>query len=163
MPHGGPWVRDTNRFDYWVQFFHSRGYAVLKPNYRGSAGFGDEFLVAGYKQWGLKMQDDVIDGLDWMIEQGYTDPERVCLVGGSYGGYVAGVSAYKTPERFRCAVSFAGVANLDNLATRLYSSPYSRFAADRIQSGKQLSSSRPWMNSCRNIFPSCNEPNAELG
>ena len=146
LPHGGPWVRDTNRFDYWVQFFHSRGYAVLKPNYRGSAGFGDEFLVAGYKQWGLKMQDDVIDGLDWMIEQGYTDPERVCVVGASYGGYVAVVSAYKSPERFKCAVSFAGVTNLDNLATRWYSSPYSRFAADRIQSGKLRDENSPLKN-----------------
>jgi dipeptidyl aminopeptidase/acylaminoacyl peptidase len=146
LPHGGPWARDTNRFDYWVQFFHSRGYAVLKPNYRGSAGFGDEFLVAGYKQWGLKMQDDVIDGLDWMIDQGYTDPERVCLVGASYGGYVVGVSAYKTPERFKCAVSFAGVANLDDLSNRWQSNEFSRVAARRIQSGKLRDQNSPLKN-----------------
>jgi dipeptidyl aminopeptidase/acylaminoacyl peptidase len=119
---------------------------VLKPNYRGSAGFGDEFLVAGYKQWGLKMQDDVIDGLDWMIDQGYTDPERVCLVGASYGGYVVGVSAYKTPERFKCAVSFAGVANLDDLSNRWQSNEFSRVAARRIQSGKLRDQNSPLKN-----------------
>lgn len=146
FPHGGPWARDVNRFDYWVQFFNSRGYAVLKPNFRGSTGYGEQFMAAGFKEWGLKMQDDVIDGLDWMVKQGYTDPERVCLVGASYGGYVAGVSAYKTPERFNCAVSFAGVTNLDDLARRWGTHQQSGIAARRIQSGKLRDENSPLNN-----------------
>ncbi|MBL4681545.1 MAG: S9 family peptidase [Pseudomonadales bacterium] len=115
LPHGGPYLRDTNRFDYWVQFFLSRGYAVLKPNFRGSSGYGFDYLSKGYKQWGLKMQDDVIDGLDWMIEQGYADANKTCIVGGSYGGYVALVAAYKSPDRFQCTVAFAAVTDLDKI------------------------------------------------
>jgi len=115
LPHGGPHARDTAEFDYWVQFLTSRGYAVLKPNFRGSTGYGASFLRGGYGEWGRKMQDDVIDGLDWMIAQGFTDPARVCFVGASYGGYVALTAAFQTPQRIRCAVSFAGVADLPKL------------------------------------------------
>jgi dipeptidyl aminopeptidase/acylaminoacyl peptidase len=143
FPHGGPFHRDTDAFNYWVQFFHSRGYAVLQPNFRGSSGYGDEFLAAGYQQWGLTTQDDVIDGLDWMIAQGYTDPQRTCIVGASYGGYVANVAAYKTPERFRCAVSFAGVANLDELADRWSLLYMGGSAIERLQKGPQRDANSP--------------------
>lgn len=115
LPHGGPWARDFQRFDYWAQYFAARGYAVLQPNFRGSYGYGIEHLEAGFNQWGLRMQDDVMDGLAWMIKTGVTDPKRVCIVGGSYGGYVALVAAFRDPGAFRCAVSFAGVTDLSDL------------------------------------------------
>jgi dienelactone hydrolase len=143
FPHGGPYVRDTDEFDYWTQFFVSRGYVVLKPNFRGSMGYGTAFLRAGFEQWGEKMQDDVIDGLDWMIAQGITDPTRVCIVGGSYGGYVALVAAYKTPERFRCAVDFAGVADLDAMVRNLHNYQFGQLTRVRIQHGDALDANSP--------------------
>ena len=143
LPHGGPYLRDTESFDYWVQFFLSRGYAVLKPNYRGSAGYGDDYLAQGFKQWGMKMQDDLIDGLDWMIKEGYTDTNLVCIVGGSYGGYAALVAAYKTPDRYKCAVSFAGVANLDTLARSWYRYYTGSAAVNRLQSGAARNENSP--------------------
>ena len=112
LPHGGPIARDTDAFDYWSQFLANRGYAVLQANFRGSFGYGREFMTNGYQQWGQKMQDDVIDGLRWMIDEKIADPENVCIVGGSFGGYVALVAAYQTPQYFKCAVSFAGVSDL---------------------------------------------------
>jgi len=143
LPHGGPYLRDTDAFDYWTQFFVSRGYAVLKPNFRGSAGYGTAFLQAGYDQWGEKMQDDVIDGLDWMIAQGITDPARVCVVGGSYGGYVALVAAYKTPQRFRCAIDFAGVADLSDLLRNTHQYQFGQLTRARIQQGGALHANSP--------------------
>jgi dipeptidyl aminopeptidase/acylaminoacyl peptidase len=119
VPHGGPYLRTTEDFDYWTQFLVSRGYAVFQPDYRGSAGYGDRFLSAGFEQWGLAMQDDLIDGLDWLIDEGVADRDRVCFVGGSYGGYAALVAAYRTPDRIHCAVSFAGLTDLVGLVARL--------------------------------------------
>lgn len=119
LPHGGPIARESADFDYWSQFLANQGYAVLQPNFRGSAGFGRAFLEAGYQQWGQQMQDDIIDGLQWMIAEGITDPGRVCIVGASYGGYAALVAAYQTPELFKCAVSFAGVSDLRKLLVNL--------------------------------------------
>ncbi len=112
MPHGGPWVRDYLGYDYWVQFLANRGYAVLQPNYRGSSGYGTEFRDKGDGQWGLAMQDDVTDGVKWAIAQGVVDPKRVCIVGGSYGGYAALQGAVRDPDLYRCAVSFAGVSDM---------------------------------------------------
>ena len=143
FPHGGPYVRDTDQFDYWTQFFVSRGYAVLQPNFRGSTGYGTAYLRAGYEQWGEKMQDDVIDGLDWLIAQGITDPARVCIVGGSYGGYVALVAAYKTPEKFRCAVDFAGVADLNALVAHMVMYRFGNLSRARIQHGDALDANSP--------------------
>ncbi|MEX2963776.1 alpha/beta hydrolase family protein [Microbulbifer sp. TYP-18] len=115
FPHGGPIAADTDTFDYWTQFFVSRGYAVLQMNFRGSAGYGYDFMAAGFKSWGLQMQDDISDGLQWLVEQGIADPNRVCIVGGSYGGYAALMGVAKTPDTYRCAVSFAGVTDLQML------------------------------------------------
>lgn len=115
MPHGGPTARDYLGWDHWVQFLASRGYAVLQPNFRGSTGFGDAYMKAGFRQWGLLMQDDVTDGARAMIDQGIANPERMCIVGGSYGGYAALMGAVVTPDLFQCAVSFAGVSNIDKL------------------------------------------------
>lgn len=112
MPHGGPTSRDYLTWDYQVQFLASRGYAVLQPNFRGSSGFGEDFKHAGYEQWGLLMQDDVTDGAKALIDQGIADPDRMCIVGSSYGGYAALMGAVVTPELFQCAVSFAGVTDI---------------------------------------------------
>jgi len=133
FPHGGPWSRDRASFDYWVQYLNNRGYAVLQPNFRGSAGFGDDYLKKGFEQWGLAMQNDLDDGLAWMIDQGYTDPDRVCIVGGSYGGYAALVASFKSPDKYRCAVSFAGVADLDGLVAKWRQFRNGRLASARVQ------------------------------
>ena len=111
-PHGGPASRDTLSYDYWVQYFVSRGWAVLQMNFRGSTGYGREFEDAGDGQWGKAMQEDVTDGLKWAVVQGIADPDRVCIVGGSYGGYVALQAAVATPELYRCAVSLNGVSDI---------------------------------------------------
>jgi dipeptidyl aminopeptidase/acylaminoacyl peptidase len=112
MPHGGPAARDDEEWNWWVQFMASRGYAVLQPNYRGSTGFGTKFNKLGEGQWGLKMQDDLVDAVNWAAKQGIADPERVCIVGGSYGGYAAFRAAERDKGVYRCAVSFAGVSDM---------------------------------------------------
>jgi dipeptidyl aminopeptidase/acylaminoacyl peptidase len=116
MPHGGPFgVRDSAEWDYEAQFYASRGYLVLKPNYRGSGGYGPRFEVAGYNQWGGLMQDDVTDATKWLINEGYSDPERICIVGSSYGGYAAVMGVIKEPGLYQCAISVNGVTNLARL------------------------------------------------
>ena len=115
LPHGGPISLDSADFDPWVQFLANRGYAVLQVNFRGSAGFGHAHLRSGLKRWGLEMQDDLSDALQWLVDQGTADPARVCIVGGSYGGFAALMGAAKTPDLYRCAVSFAGVSDLIDL------------------------------------------------
>ncbi|WP_158559715.1 MULTISPECIES: S9 family peptidase [unclassified Herbaspirillum] len=115
FPHGGPGVRDVAGFDYWTQFFASRGWAVLQVNFRGSSGYGSDFETAGFKRWGMEMQDDLTDGVDWLARSGKIDPSKVCIVGASYGGYAALMGVVKTPDLYRCAVSIAGVADLRDL------------------------------------------------
>lgn len=112
LPHGGPSAHDSRGFDYWVQFLASRGYGVLQPQFRGSTGYGPQFLTAGYGQWGLAMQDDVTDGTRWLIDQKLADPRRIALVGGSYGGYAALMGLIKEPVLYRAAVAFAAVTDL---------------------------------------------------
>jgi len=112
FPHGGPISYDSNDFDYWAQFFANRGYAVFRMNFRGSAGYGYEFMKAGLKSWGLEMQNDVEDGTRYLINQGISDPQRICIVGASYGGYAALMGAAMTPDLYRCAVSVAGVTDV---------------------------------------------------
>lgn len=114
MPHGGPETRDSLTFDPWVQYLVARGYAVFQPNFRGSDGFGKAFAESGYGQWGRKMQDDLTDGVKALIEQGVADPKRVCIVGASYGGYAALAGAALTPDVYKCAVSIAGISDLDD-------------------------------------------------
>lgn len=116
LPHGGPMVHEVEGFDYWAQFLASRGYAVLQMNFRGSSGRGLEFARAGLGGWGDEMQDDIQDGAISLIEAGIADPERICIVGASYGGYAALMGAVKTPNFYRCAFSFAGVSDLRELA-----------------------------------------------
>ncbi len=112
LPHGGPWAHDTMVYDYWPQFLASRGYVVLQPNFRGSDGYGDEFERKGEGQMGLAMQDDLSDGVNWAVKSGQVDPKRVCILGGSYGGYAAMWGIIKDPSFYRCAVSIAGVSSL---------------------------------------------------
>ncbi len=112
MPHGGPEDRDDYAYSTWTQFLATRGYVVLQPNFRGSAGYGCKFAEAGYRQWGARMHDDVMDATRALIAEGRVDPKRVCIVGGSYGGYEALYSAAKEAATFRCAVSIDGVSDL---------------------------------------------------
>jgi dipeptidyl aminopeptidase/acylaminoacyl peptidase len=115
FPHGGPHARDYQYFDPFVQFFANRGYAVLQVNFRGSEGFGSGFQVAGYKQWGQSMQQDIYDATDWLIAEGVVDPQRKCIVGASYGGYAALVASYQKPDEFRCVASIAGIPDLHEM------------------------------------------------
>ena len=113
--HGGPWARDSWGYNPEAQWFANRGYAALQINYRGSTGYGKDFLNAGNKQWGAKMHDDLVDGVQWAIDQGIADPERIAIYGGSYGGYAALVGATFTPDLFCCAVDIVGPSNLITL------------------------------------------------
>jgi len=115
LPHGGPQGRDNADFDSWTEFLASRGYAVLQVNFRGSSGYGHDFKTAGLRRWGLEMQDDLSDAVQWAVKEGVADPARVGIVGASYGGYAALMGVVKTPGLFRCAVSFAGVSDLIDL------------------------------------------------
>lgn len=112
MPHGGPFARDSEEWDWWVQFLAYRGYAVLQPNYRGSSGYGTALAEKGEGQWGLAMQDDLNDAVDWTVKEGIADAKRVCIVGASYGGYAAMRGAQRDGGRYRCAISYAGVSDL---------------------------------------------------
>lgn len=112
LAHGGPASRDVNGFDWWAQALASRGYAVLQANFRGSTGYGEAFMEAGYGEWGGKMQTDLSDGVRRLVEQGVVDPKRVCIVGASYGGYAALAGPTLDPGVYRCAVSVAGVSDL---------------------------------------------------
>ena len=111
-PHGGPWARDDYRFNPELQYFANRGFAVLQVNFRGSAGLGREHMMAGRKQFGLTMQDDLIDGVKWAIAEGYADPARVGVYGASYGGYATMVALTKTPEMFQWGINYVGVVDL---------------------------------------------------
>ena len=116
MPHGGPNARDAERWDWIAQFLADRGYAVIQPNYRGSSGYGSHFAALGRGEWGRKMQDDVDDALAHLAAEGVADPARACIVGASYGGYAALRAAQRQPVRYRCAVSYAGVSDLNALS-----------------------------------------------
>jgi dipeptidyl aminopeptidase/acylaminoacyl peptidase len=115
MPHGGPYARDSEQWDWWAQFLADRGYAVLQPNYRGSSGFGSAFADKAKGQWGLKMQDDLDDAVAWAVQSGLADRGRVCIVGASYGGYAAFRAAARGGSIYRCAVSYAGVSDLGEM------------------------------------------------
>ena len=111
-PHGGPWARDGWGYNGEIQFLANRGYAVLQVNFRGSVGFGMEHLMSSWKQWGQAMQNDVSDGVKWAIEQGIADADRVCIYGGSYGGYATMAGLTYTPELYKCGINYVGVTDL---------------------------------------------------
>ncbi|QNM96079.1 S9 family peptidase [Chitinimonas koreensis] len=111
-PHGGPWARDSWGFNPEVQFLANRGYAVLQMNFRGSTGYGKQFWQASFKQWGKTMQDDVSDGVQQLVKDGVADAKRVCIYGGSYGGYATLAGLTFSPELYACGVDYVGVSNL---------------------------------------------------
>ena len=111
-PHGGPWARDEWGYNPEVQFLANRGYAVFQMNFRGSTGYGRKFWEASFKQWGKTMQDDITDGVQWLIKEGIADPKRVAIYGGSYGGYATLAGVTFTPDLYAAAVDYVGVANL---------------------------------------------------
>jgi dipeptidyl aminopeptidase/acylaminoacyl peptidase len=113
MPHGGPFLRDKWTYEPWAQFLANRGYAVLQPNFRGSTGYGKAFVEAASGQFGRKMQDDLDDGAHWLAQRGIVDPKRVCIMGASYGGYAALWAAVRNPDLYRCAISFAGISDVE--------------------------------------------------
>jgi dipeptidyl aminopeptidase/acylaminoacyl peptidase len=144
-PHGGPGARESSGFDYWTSFFSNRGYAVFRPNFRGSTGYGYDFAQSQMKGWGLTMQDDLTDAANWLIDNGVADPERMCIVGASYGGYAAAMAAVKTPDLFKCAVSFAGVSNLKQLVSESRNYINTKFVKNQIgDKSKDLKERSPY-------------------
>ena len=114
-PHGGPWSRDIWGFNPEVQLLANRGYAVLQVNFRSSTGYGKEFVDAGNKEWGLKIQDDITDGVQWAIDQGIADPDRIGIYGASFGGYATLAGITFTPDLYAAAVDYVGVSNIFTL------------------------------------------------
>ena len=115
LVHGGPWNRDSFGLHTWVQWLANRGYAVLQVNFRGSTGFGKDFINASIRQWGQAMHADILDGVQWAINQGIADPKRIGIFGGSYGGYETLIAMTLSPEVFACGVSMCGPSNLQTL------------------------------------------------
>ena len=152
LVHGGPWVRGGEwRWYAESQFLASRGYVVIEPEFRGSTGFGDKLYRAGFKQWGLAMQDDVADATQWAIKQGHADPKRVCIAGASYGGYATLMGLIRHPELYRCGFQWVGVTDID----LMYSINWSDFSenwkghgmpaliGDREKDAAQLAATSP--------------------
>jgi dipeptidyl aminopeptidase/acylaminoacyl peptidase len=151
MPHGGPEARDSLDFDIWAEFFATRGYLVLQPNFRGSSGYGRKFAEAGYGQWGGKMDDDITDGVLQLIKSGQADKDRICIFGASFGGYAALYGGARTPELYKCVASFAGVADLNALvnwehSTKGHEGRYhyaARSIGDPAKEGPRLTAASP--------------------
>ena len=147
LPHGGPFYRDEWGYDATVQLLANRGYAVLQPEFRGSTGFGKDFVAKGYGEIGKKMQDDLDDGVDWLVKSGQVDPKRVCIVGMSYGGYAALWGAIRNPERYRCAASWAGPSDMPAMMhydTNQFSAPrYFRVWRKRFPTDAELDAVSP--------------------
>lgn len=125
-PHGGPWYRDKWGYNPSNQLLASRGYAVFQMNFRGSTGYGRQFWEASFREWGRKMQNDITDGVKWLIDQGIADPKRIAIFGGSYGGYATLAGITYTPELYACAIDFVGVSNLHTFLSTIppYWKPY---------------------------------------
>ncbi|HKF02101.1 MAG TPA: S9 family peptidase [Candidatus Sulfotelmatobacter sp.] len=115
FPHGGPWGRDLWGYDPYAQWLANRGYAVLQPNFRASTGYGKQYLNAGDRQWAGAMHTDLLDGKDWVVQQGIADPKKICIMGGSYGGYATLAGVAFSPDAFACGVDIVGPSNLNTL------------------------------------------------
>lgn len=152
LVHGGPYVRGTHwRWEPMAQFLASRGYLVLEPEYRGSTGYGWQLFRAGWKQWGLAMQDDIADTLAWAVRQGWADPQRACIMGASYGGYAAMMGAVTQGDLFKCAVNWVGVTDI-SLMSSIHWSDFSdewkrygmkRLVADPDTDAEQMKKTSP--------------------
>ena len=156
--HGGPWARDSFGYRGDHQWLANRGYAVLSVNFRGSTGFGKDFVNAGDLQWGRKMHDDLIDAVDWAIEQGITTRDQVAIYGGSYGGYAVLWGMTNTPERFACGVDIVGPSNLKTLLDSIppyWASFFEQFARrvgdPRTEEGQALLAERSPLTYVENI------------
>lgn len=133
LPHGGPAARDSEVWDWWPQFLADRGYIVVQPNYRGSTGYGTKFEELGAGQWGRAMQDDLDDSVKALADLGLADPKRVCMVGGSYGGYAALRAAQRDSDKYRCAISFAGVSDLNRMIRYQSNFLYAKASGDWLR------------------------------
>ena len=142
-PHGGPWARDFGGWDVsgWVPFFTSRGYAVLRPQYRGSTGLGRELWLAGDAEWGQKMQDDKDDGAAWLVSEGIADADRLVIFGYSYGGFAAAAAVVRPDSPYQCAISGAPVTNLARLGNL-----WSENRLQRLLQGRTVRGMDPMQN-----------------
>ena len=130
-PHGGPWARDGWGYNPETQFLANRGFCVLQMNFRGSTGYGRAFWEASFGQWGLKMQDDITDGVQWLIKEGIADPKRIGIYGASYGGYATLAGVTYTPDLYAAAVDYVGVSNLFTFMKSI--PPYWKPMLDKMQ------------------------------
>lgn len=161
LVHGGPWVRGHEwEWHAEIQFLASRGYAVLAPEFRGSTGFGRAHYQAGWKQWGLKMQDDLADAARWAIAQGIADPKRICIAGASYGGYATLMGLVNDPALFKCGVNWVGVTDIELFYTGHWSAAsdmtagYLKYGAptligDPVKDAAQLRATSPLQQAAR--------------
>jgi len=161
LVHGGPWVRGASwGWNPESQFLASRGYVVLQVEFRGSTGFGLAHFEAGLKQWGLNMQNDIADGARWAISQGIADPKRICIAGGSYGGYAALMGLVNDPDLYRCGIEWAGVTDIELMYTGTwysksdaspgylrYGMPY--LVGDPVKDAEQLKATSPIQQAAR--------------
>lgn len=160
LVHGGPFLRgEQYHWNPEVQFLAARGYAVLEPEFRGSVGYGEALFRAGWKQWGLAMQDDIADGVKWAVDQGLVDPRRVCIAGASYGGYAVLMGLVNDPQVYRCGVDWVGVTDIELMYTarwsdideatiwRDYGMP--KLVGDREADAAQLKATSPLQNAGR--------------
>lgn len=149
-PHGGPWSRDYMGWDIsgWVPLLTSRGYAVLRPQYRGSQGLGRELWIAGDREWGQKMSDDNDDGAAWLVSQGYAAKDRIAIFGYSYGGFAAAAATVRKPSPYQCAIAGAPVTNLGKLGTS-----WSDNRLQRILQGQTLKGMDPMQNTANATIP----------
>lgn len=133
-PHGGPWARDNWGFNPEVQFLANRGYAVLQMNFRGSTGYGRKFWESSFKKWGQEMQNDITDGVKWLIKEGIADKNRVAIYGGSYGGYATLAGITNTPDLYAAAVDYVGVSNLFTFMETIppYWEPYKKMLYEMV-------------------------------
>jgi acetyl esterase/lipase len=158
LVHGGPWVRGGHwNWNAESQFLASRGYAVLEPEYRGSMGYGFDHFRAGWKQWGLAMQNDIADGARWAVAQGIADPAKICIAGASYGGYSTLMGLVNDPDIYRCGVNWVGVTDIDLMYSVVWSDftdVYKTFGmpalvGDQQKDAAQLSATSPLLQAAR--------------
>lgn len=158
-PHGGPWARDGWGFNPEIQFLANRGYAVFQMNFRGSTGYGKAFWEASFKQWGQSMQEDVTDGVNWLIDKGVADPERIAIYGGSYGGYATLQGIVKDPELYAAAVDYVGVSNLFTFMETIppYWEPYLQMlyemVGNPVDDSLMLATNSPSLNADKIVTP----------